>query len=297
MNRHAYLIIAHNSWEQLKFLISVLDDVRNDIYLHIDIKATDFDRNAFEKIAKLSKLYFVERTNVIWGDYSQIRSELVLLEAATKNGPYKYYHLLSGIDMPVKSQDDIHAFFDEESYEFLEYVDFDDKSEASRRTRYHYFLQNKVGKSRDCRTRKFREKIVGLEKRIGINRSAGFYDYLGKGANWFSITEGFAQYVIDNLDFVKKHFKNTICADEVFLHTLLKKSPFKDNWYGFYDKDIKYQNMRYTDWERGNPYVFDKDDFFELTKSQYMFARKFDERIICDEVKEFLCKTSHTTEY
>ena len=47
--------------------------------------------------------------------------------------------------------------------------------------------------------------------------------------------------------------------------------------------------MRYTDWERGKPHVFQKDDFFELVKGPYMFARKFDNHIICDEVKDYLC--------
>lgn len=31
--KHAYLIMAHNNFEQLRILISLLDDVRNDIYL------------------------------------------------------------------------------------------------------------------------------------------------------------------------------------------------------------------------------------------------------------------------
>ena len=47
MNRHAYLIIAHNNWKQLKFLIKLLYDDRNDYYLHIDLKAKDFDRDSF----------------------------------------------------------------------------------------------------------------------------------------------------------------------------------------------------------------------------------------------------------
>ena len=34
--KHAYLIIAHNNWKQLSLLLSVLDDERNDIYIHID---------------------------------------------------------------------------------------------------------------------------------------------------------------------------------------------------------------------------------------------------------------------
>ncbi len=39
MNKHAYCIMAHGNWEQLQMLINALDDVRNDIFLHIDKKA------------------------------------------------------------------------------------------------------------------------------------------------------------------------------------------------------------------------------------------------------------------
>lgn len=36
MKKHAYLIIANRNPNQLKMLLSVLDDSRNDIYLYID---------------------------------------------------------------------------------------------------------------------------------------------------------------------------------------------------------------------------------------------------------------------
>lgn len=39
--KHAYCIMAHGNWEQLQMLITVLDDERNDIFLHIDKKALD----------------------------------------------------------------------------------------------------------------------------------------------------------------------------------------------------------------------------------------------------------------
>ena len=39
MDRHAYLIMAHNHFGFLKELLGCLDDSRNDIYLHIDRKA------------------------------------------------------------------------------------------------------------------------------------------------------------------------------------------------------------------------------------------------------------------
>ena len=37
--RHAYLILAHHHFGQLRKLISLLDDPRNDIYVHVDRKA------------------------------------------------------------------------------------------------------------------------------------------------------------------------------------------------------------------------------------------------------------------
>ena len=39
-NKHAYLIMCHTNFDQLMRLLELLDDERNDIYLHIDKKAT-----------------------------------------------------------------------------------------------------------------------------------------------------------------------------------------------------------------------------------------------------------------
>ena len=49
-NRHAYLIMAHNQWELLAQLLATLDDERNDIYLHVDKKASPPEN----KLRKLS---------------------------------------------------------------------------------------------------------------------------------------------------------------------------------------------------------------------------------------------------
>ena len=35
MKKHAFLIMAHNQFDLLEMLIKLLDDPRNDIYLHI----------------------------------------------------------------------------------------------------------------------------------------------------------------------------------------------------------------------------------------------------------------------
>ena len=123
--RHAYLIIAHNNFTQLQILLDLLDDERNDIYLHIDEKSKDVP--AFT--TKRSGLILVPRMNVMWGGHSQIQCELLLMETAGK-GHYDYYHLLSGIDLPLKTQNQIHAFFREHGDK--EYIDFDDAACESR---------------------------------------------------------------------------------------------------------------------------------------------------------------------
>ena len=39
--KHAFLIIAHHEERILRVLLDMLDDARNDIYLHIDCRAKD----------------------------------------------------------------------------------------------------------------------------------------------------------------------------------------------------------------------------------------------------------------
>ena len=52
-----------------------------------------------------------ERVDVRWGDFSQVECELALFKAVVKNG-YDYYHLLSGVDLPIKSAQYLVDFFE-----------------------------------------------------------------------------------------------------------------------------------------------------------------------------------------
>ena len=75
---------------------------------------------------------------------------------------------------------------------------------------------------------------------------------------------------------LKKIYKHTRSADEIFLQTILYNSKYKENLY--YDKfDDNYIGcMRLIDWNRGNPYVWKSEDYNEIINSDCMFARKFD---------------------
>lgn len=272
--KHAYLIMAHNNFHQLQVLIDLLDDVRNDIYLHIDKKA-DFLPDSIQTTH--AKLLLIERINVAWGGYSIVQCEMNLLKAAVSNH-YQYYHFLSGSDLPLKSQDDIHRFFEENSGK--EYIEFDkeaiERKEFYSRIMYWQPLQEyKSGKSGF--TLRFFSKIdsilLNIQKRIHYSRKIMYPLYIG--SQWVSITDGLANYLIENEKNIQKQFRFTLGSDEVFLHTMAMNSPYHDNVTG--------NALRAIDWERGNgcsPYTYRKEDIPELLAHPTDFwARKFDERI------------------
>lgn len=68
MNKHAYLVMAHNNIEQLIRLVRVLEDERNDIYIHLDSNVKDRNFLKQELKSDYSKVEFIERLNVNWGD-------------------------------------------------------------------------------------------------------------------------------------------------------------------------------------------------------------------------------------
>ncbi|EGS8310725.1 hypothetical protein QDE85_003086, partial [Enterococcus faecalis] len=102
MKKHVYLIMAHDNFDMLSLLLKELDDIRNDIVIHIDKKSSNVNIADLKTHCQYSEVSFIESISVTWGAYSQIECELALLKAAVKRN-YNYYHLISGLDFPLKS--------------------------------------------------------------------------------------------------------------------------------------------------------------------------------------------------
>lgn len=277
MNKHAYLIIAHNEFYILERLLKLIDDKRNDIYLHIDKKVKNFDFEYYKRLVKHSKIYFTDRINVSWGKDTQIKCELLLLKEATKQ-KYDYYHLLSGVDLPLKNQDEIHNFFNKCGHK--DFVHFCYHHEVNNhiieRVKYHHlFLKNIRSNNKTNRfiSQKLHSILLRIQKIINYSRIKNEQDKYYYGANWFSITDELANYIVSKGKQILKKYKNTLCADEIFLQTLVFNSKFYKNLYLYEDDNYK-QIMRYIDWKRGEPYTFTIDDYNLLTESNMLFARK-----------------------
>ena len=275
MKKHAYLIMAHTQPELLKKLLKMLDNERNDIYLHIDSKAKDYPLDEIAAVLQKSKCIFTERTDVKWGSYSQIHCEMVLLKEAVKT-EHAYYHLLSGMDLPIKSQDEIFAFF--EKYNGLEFVDEDDAtiSEAAlSRVKYTHKFYGKAGSVKDI----LGALSVKGQKLLGVDKTQKYGNIIfQKGRNWFSITHGLAKLVVEKEDWIQEVFGQSVCGDELFLQTVARNSEYAEKICNP-NTMPEVPDTRYIDWKRGsnnNPYVFREDDFEELKNALGLFARKFD---------------------
>lgn len=269
--KHAYLIIAHGSIPLLKQLIALVDDKRNDIFIHVDAKL-----NVLPDLrSRYSKLEFTPiRIDVRWGDKSLVEVELLLFETAQAAGPYKYYHLLSGADLPVKSQDYIHDTCDKlAGKEFVGFVK-ESVSDLARVNKFHLFTKhyksNNIFEKIFWKTlRAICETVVNV-----VVPKRKFEQEFKKGCNWVSITEDFCKYLVTRKNDILHIYRYSQYCDEVFLQTELWNSPFRTKIYDL--KDEYHSCLREIDWMRGNPYVWKtKEDFEYLIKSESFFARKF----------------------
>ncbi len=276
--RQAYLIMAHNNIEILKKCIELIDDYDNEIFIHIDKKSYNISKNSLDKVCRLSKIHFIERLDIRWGDFSQVQCEINLLKEAYK-GNFDYYHLISGVDLPIKTQDEIKNFLDKNLGK--EFVHFCDKEETEmykiRSNRYYYtkLLRGKYSNLNKALNKILIiiQNIIKYEKNKGLN--------IKKGSNWFSITHKLVNVILENEEWINKCFKNTLCPDEHFLQTLIYKEKLEENLYKFYLEGDISNSLREIDWKKGDPYIYTENDFNLLINSNNIFARKF------DKVKDF----------
>lgn len=278
--KHAFLVIAHNEAPLLQALLKQLDYKDFDVYLHIDFKAKELRNSVRQWVGRYGNVHLVENPkSVFWGDVSQIECEMLMFKTAAEGGPYDYYHLLSGVDLLLKSPEEFDHFF--EQHKGKEFVNFWDKGPArgdleKRVLRYHVFTKHLKDRGTlvHALTSPVRNVVLALHKITHYKRS-GKKNEFRKGSNWVSITENFCQYLNKHGKQLHHRLKHTYCADEVFVQTLIWNSPFRDEIYDVETENTEMSNMRKIDWQRGSPYVWQETDLQELLSSQALIGRKF----------------------
>ena len=280
--RHAYCIIAHDNPRRLALLVSLLDDGRNDIFVLIDGRSSmDSFKEAVVECRHSRVLFMDNPPKIYWGDYSMVKAILMMLQWVREYGDYGRYHLLSGADLPIKTQDFIHRFCDElhPGEQLLQISDDpSDREDLERkmsvRNLFSHYARREghgiIGRyaghwlwrlSRDVQL-KFK-----LRKRVP--------DGIFKSEVWWSLTKDAVCCLLDSEQWIRRTFSHAVCADELFVASALMKEKGR---FRFYDGG----GGRLIDWERGEPYVWQGSDFDELAQSECLFARKFPADISAD---------------
>lgn len=273
--------MIHEDSEILHKSLQLIDDKRNDVFIHIDAKSNSDFKETLQQYLKESRLYFVENpVKVYWGHYSLILAEYSLFEQALSTGYYRYFHLLSGNDMPIKSQEYIHSFFDENDGK--EFIGFSDKYFLGNIECIHLFpteYRGGNGIARSC--------FVKVQKLLHFSVAGFKHPVFKRGAEWVSVTNDFVQYLLKQKEYYKR-FKYSYCLDECYKQTVAYNSPFKERLYSI-DDEFK-GCMRLIDWNRGTPYTFQLADFDEIINSDRLFCRKINDAKLAQKIYDYINK-------
>lgn len=290
-NKHAFLIVAHNNFSVLERLLMLLDDERNDLFVHVDAKVQNFDESRFQKLIKNAELIFLKkRIKVKWAHVTVAKAELRLMEAAASKRSYDYYHLVSGADLPLLTPDAFHAFFAQHQGEEFISILPDNLSLPHRVELITVLAANPLPQNWwQRKSNKIMFKCLTLQRKLGLKPMSYFLPEIKRGSQWASLTDDCVRYIINRMKKELKWYQWSSCADEHYKQTCIYHSPFLE-------KVSKHESMRCIDWERNNgrsPYTYRLEDFDTIIKSQKAFARKFDETVDFDIVEK-ICEHLNT---
>lgn len=293
--KQAYLIIAHNKVEQLKFLLSLLDYEKNDFFILFDKKAkiTDKQKNELTQIVTKSNIFFTREIPIYWGDYSLVEAEIELFETANKQENYSMYHLLSGVDLPLDTAENIYNFFDSrKEYNFLTMVSDElyIRNKVYERVAFKTMFPQLTSRTVSNKFLRlvlnvYRKFEVELQRIFKIDCFKKFNLELKYASNWCSLNKNAVDILLEEKKLIASIFKNSKVNDELFIPTILQKHQLLDSVYSIEptnDKPTDFQgNLRYINWWDGSPYTWTSSSH-DIEQLQYgkklghLFSRKFD---------------------
>lgn len=269
---HAILIICHNNLSVVKNTMTILDDSRFHFYIMID-KKSSIQNEDLSKVIKESTGVFLDRESINWGGYSYTHAVFSLINEALKNPQIKYFHMLQGADMPLKTPEEIDAFcLKHNGMSFVNFRENDFQSMANRMGCKHFFVDTKH--YRTSKALQYLDKAVA-KIQMPYNKEKRFWFH----SALFTIARPFAEFFVNQEGNAEKKYKYSLLAEESLMGTILMNSEFRNQCNGKID-------TRLIDWSRrqgSSPHTYTSEDYqmlLDAMKTDYvLFARKFSETV------------------
>lgn len=279
----AYIITAYKNPFQLARLVQRLMHKDVIFYIHID-KSSNIKTflKELSKISNSKNIYCVKRERSYWGHFNFLKAILNGINDSLKDNNVDRIVLLSGQDYPIKSNEFIFNFFNENSNKnFISYFKLPYegwyKGGMDRLEKYYFRI---LGKRITLPPNTGSNHIIkiflsGFYKKRKIPNDLQLYG----GWTWWSITREAAEY-ITNLITRRPDYLNIYrfshAPDEMFFQTILLNSDNKN-----IKDSIVNKTLTYTKWmpSQPHPQILTINEYNELIKTDKLFARKFDTEI------------------
>ncbi len=276
-HRHAFLCMVHANLPVVKAALRMIDDERNDVFIYINSEAL---RQADFRCAK-SRVYFLhQKISYTWANLMQ--PEIALLKFATSIGHYDYYHLMSDACLPIKTQDEIHAFFDNDDKKQI-YMHVNchwfPSIQREAATKYPFFHRDDFKKRKDLKL--LAKILVRVKMALGVKRSRNNKEIpiVDHGWNWGSLPHDFVAYIIEKEELLHRTFDYALANEETAFQSLAMNSHFRERMYGFNGRDdAQDASKRMIGWnpKHWTPLVFTEKDYDAIMANKNcFFARKF----------------------
>jgi hypothetical protein len=275
----AFLILTHKHPEQLLRLINALGSPSHLFFIHVD-KACSI--SPFEKTlarATTDKIQFIaKRENTPWASLGFVKAAINgIAEAANQEADF--ICILSGQDYPIKSVNYISDFFSrsaEKNFVYHFEIPFAYWGGGGLWKLTNYHLQQ----VRPAFIRKSVNRCLRYLAPVLPERK--FPAYLTKpygGENWMAFNHEAAEYILwftqahpDYLDFHRYSYS----PDEMFFQTILLNSNKDEIKSNIVNEKLHYINWKTRNSGSSSPVILREIDFDRLSRSNRLFARKFD---------------------
>lgn len=264
LQKHAFLIIAHQEFEILQRLVDALDCEWIDIFVHIDKRVHHLPKLSAQK-SRLCVLR--ERRHVIWGGVEQVACELRLMRTAAEQGEYAFYHVISGVHYPLVSTERLAVWFSRHlGKSVLQPMPTSAGEVEMKLGLRHYFLRNLVSRRRWLRafTHTLWIATLAVQKRLGMWRDVSAFPY--KVSSWCSLSQQAVDALLADEEEIMRRLSHTFCCDEFFVPAWLERHRLPV---------VKSPHLLFQRFEPFTPKVLTEEDFPELAASGCLFARKF----------------------
>ncbi len=269
----AFFIAAHKNPDQVVEIAASVSGEQSIVAVHCDRKAGRlFQEQIRARLQErgINNVLFLKRRTVTWGAKTLMELTFDAIDTLlTWNDDWTSFVNLSGQCLPTKPLVELNAFLSRQpGRNFMECLD-----------------PEREWQWVDYRLNRYHAEVLGTVRNLQVPRAkpSGFKVY--GGSSWVFLDRKFCEYVVraPAATPIKQYFKYVQIPDEMVFQTLIKNSPFADS--------LIANNHRLIIWPEPtspHPAILTLRDLPAISSGDHFFARKFDEAVDPDVIRQTL---------